>query len=127
MDMASRYERSLDDGSQSGDLHRHETTKREPTNPRTHEPTNPRNHETTTRRKLEARFPIHATRCEDSMFMIYPIVSDYLYFLIHRRFGRFITVHRAFGPGLLERVYTAAVRLELEAEGIAFEKEKRCP
>jgi GxxExxY protein len=61
------------------------------------------------------------------MLRIQTSLSDELEDLIHRTIGCCITVHRALGPGLLERVYTAAVRLELEAEGIAFEKEKRYP
>jgi len=47
--------------------------------------------------------------------------------LIHRTIGCCITVHRALGPGLLERVYATAVCLELQAQCIAFEKEKRYP
>jgi GxxExxY protein len=61
------------------------------------------------------------------MLRIQTSLSDELEDLIHRTIGCCITVHRALGPGLLERVYTAAVRLELEAEGIAFKKEKRYP
>ena len=61
------------------------------------------------------------------MLRIQTSLSDELEDLIHRTIGCCITVHRALGPGLLERVYTAAVRLELEAEGIAFEKETRYP
>jgi len=47
--------------------------------------------------------------------------------LVHRTIGCCISVHRALGPGLLERVYAGAVRLELQAEGITFEQEKRYP
>lgn len=47
--------------------------------------------------------------------------------LIHRTIGCCITVHRVLGPGLRERVYTAAVRIELASAGIPFEAEKRYP
>jgi GxxExxY protein len=54
-------------------------------------------------------------------------LSDELEELIHRTIGCCIAVHRALGPGLRERVYTGAIGLEMQAEGIAFEREKRYP
>jgi GxxExxY protein len=45
--------------------------------------------------------------------------------LMHDTIGCCITVHRALGPGLLERIYSRAVSLELTAVGIPFEREKR--
>jgi GxxExxY protein len=47
--------------------------------------------------------------------------------LIHKTIGCCIAVHRALGPGLLERIYTRSVCLELAAETIPFETEKRYP
>ena len=38
-----------------------------------------------------------------------------------------IAVHRELGPGLLESIYSKAVRLELSAAGIKFEYEKQIP
>lgn len=35
-----------------------------------------------------------------------------------------ITVHKALGPGFLESVYESALCLELQAQGIAFERQK---
>jgi len=54
-------------------------------------------------------------------------LSDELEELVHKTIGCCITVHRTLGPGLRERIYTAAVRLELAAERISFESEKRYP
>src|SRR5205823_13884929 len=45
--------------------------------------------------------------------------------LIHRVIGCCIAVHRALGPGLLERMYAKALCLELAAQGIPFEREER--
>lgn len=47
--------------------------------------------------------------------------------LVHRTIGCCITVHRELGPGLLESICSRAVCLELEANGISFEREKRIP
>jgi GxxExxY protein len=52
-------------------------------------------------------------------------LSDELEDLIHRTIGCCIEVHRALGPGLRERIDTRAVCLELSAEGISFDTEKR--
>jgi len=54
-------------------------------------------------------------------------LSDELESLIHRVIGCCITVHKELGPGLLERIYAKVVCMELGAEGIAFEREKRYP
>jgi GxxExxY protein len=54
-------------------------------------------------------------------------LSDELEDLIHRTIGCCITVHRTLGPGLLERIYSRAICLELEAANIAFEIEKAYP
>ena len=47
--------------------------------------------------------------------------------LVHRTIGCCIQVHRALGVGLLESIYSKAVRLELTAAGIPFEHEKQIP
>jgi GxxExxY protein len=47
--------------------------------------------------------------------------------LITRTIGCCIEVHRALGPGLLESIYSQAVCIELEANGIPFDHEKRYP
>jgi GxxExxY protein len=54
-------------------------------------------------------------------------LSEELEKLVHETIGCCITVHRALGPGLLEGVYSRAVAVELRANGIAFEREKRYP
>jgi len=41
--------------------------------------------------------------------------------------GCFIVVHRALGPGLLERIYHRAVRCELQVSNIPFECERPYP
>ena len=41
--------------------------------------------------------------------------------------GLAIEVHRILGPGLLEQTYVAALRIELEAAGIAYAHEVRVP
>ena len=46
---------------------------------------------------------------------------------MHDTIGCCIAVHRALGPGLLERIYCRAVCVELTAAGITFEREKRDP
>ena len=61
------------------------------------------------------------------MLRIESRLPDDLEELIHRTIGCCITVHRSLGSGLRERVYAAALRLELAAGGIPFEAEKRCP
>jgi GxxExxY protein len=43
--------------------------------------------------------------------------------LMHDTIGCCINVHRGLGPGLFERIYSRALCLELEAAGIAFERE----
>ena len=45
--------------------------------------------------------------------------------LIRDTIGCCISVHRALGPGLFERIYSRALGLEFKAAGIAFEREKR--
>ena len=60
-----------------------------------------------------------------AMLKIHDRLSDEVEALVHKTIGCCITVHRTLGPGLLERIYTAALRLELTAEGIPFESEKR--
>jgi len=47
--------------------------------------------------------------------------------LMHDTIGCCIEVHRTLGPGLLEKIYSRAVCVELAAAGIAFEREKRYP
>jgi GxxExxY protein len=54
-------------------------------------------------------------------------LSDELEALIHTTIGCCITVHRALGPGLLERMYLRAVCIELAANQIRFEREKHYP
>jgi GxxExxY protein len=58
------------------------------------------------------------------MLRVSSSLSEELEDVIHRTIGCCITVHRALGPGLLERIYSRAVCLELEAAGIRFEAEK---
>ena len=47
--------------------------------------------------------------------------------LMHDTIGCCIEVHRTLGPGLLEKIYSRAICVELTAAGIAFEREKRYP
>ncbi len=47
--------------------------------------------------------------------------------LAHRLIGAAIEVHKAFGPGMLEQAYEAALACELSLEGIAFERQKVIP
>jgi GxxExxY protein len=53
--------------------------------------------------------------------------SDELESLVHRIIGCGIAVHRALGPGLLESIYSRAIRLELAAARLSFEHEKQIP
>jgi GxxExxY protein len=43
----------------------------------------------------------------------------------HRVIGCGITVHRILGPGFKERIYQRAFCLELEEQGLSYEREKR--
>jgi GxxExxY protein len=43
----------------------------------------------------------------------------------HRVIGVGITVHRILGPGFKERIYQRAFCLELEEQGLSYEREKR--
>jgi len=52
-------------------------------------------------------------------------LSDDIEQLVHRIIGCCIDVHRAMGPGLLERIYQRAVAIEFTEAGIPFELEKR--
>ena len=45
--------------------------------------------------------------------------------LTKRIIGAAIAVHRFLGPGLLERVYLNALAIELDRNGITFERERR--
>src|SRR5215472_3258354 len=45
--------------------------------------------------------------------------------LIHNVIGCCIAVHRELGPGFSEKVYVRAICLELAANGLPFEQEKR--
>jgi len=44
--------------------------------------------------------------------------------LVEKILGCAFTVHRALGPGFLETIYQKALCLELEAQGLPFEREK---
>ncbi len=52
---------------------------------------------------------------------LHPEVED----CAHRVIGCLLTVHQILGPGYKEIVYKRAVCLELEAQGISFECEKK--
>ncbi|HWK09892.1 MAG TPA: GxxExxY protein [Vicinamibacterales bacterium] len=54
-------------------------------------------------------------------------LDDDLERLIHRVIGCCIQVHKELGPGLLEVIYQRAVAYELQAVGIACEREKHYP
>jgi GxxExxY protein len=45
--------------------------------------------------------------------------------IVTKAIGCGIAVHRELGPGFKERIYHTAYRLELEAQGISFESDKR--
>ena len=47
--------------------------------------------------------------------------------LIRKVIGAAINVHRELGPGFLESVYEEALAVELERQGIRFEKQKVIP
>jgi GxxExxY protein len=66
-------------------------------------------------------------RKEEAMLRVPTSVPEEDEALIHRTIGCCIAVHRALGPGMRERIYTRAVCLELAAESIPFETEKRFP
>jgi GxxExxY protein len=51
-------------------------------------------------------------------------LTDELEALIYKTIGCCIEVHRALGPGLLEKIYSRAVCIELGVAGISFEVEK---
>ena len=55
---------------------------------------------------------------------MYQQVPDDVNELAHRVVDAAFAVHRELGPGFLESIYDRALRLELEARGIAFECEK---
>src|SRR2546422_9419843 len=44
--------------------------------------------------------------------------------LLQRIIGCALQVHRQLGPGFLERIYTEALCIELEVQGIPFERER---
>ena len=44
--------------------------------------------------------------------------------LVEKILGCALAVHRELGPGFLESIYQRALCLELEAQGLAFEREK---
>lgn len=44
--------------------------------------------------------------------------------LVERTIGCCIRVHRALGPGLLERIYCRAIAIELDMAGLPFERER---
>lgn len=43
---------------------------------------------------------------------------------LHRTIGCAIAVHRELGPGFLESIYRKAMYLELDARGLAYERER---
>jgi GxxExxY protein len=61
------------------------------------------------------------------MLRIQTPLSNGLEALIHDVIGCCITVHRATGPGLVEKIYLRATRRELQNMGIPFESEKTIP
>ena len=61
------------------------------------------------------------------MWRILSPLSEELEALVHKTIGNCITVHRALGPGLLESIYSRAICIELEINGIPFEREKDIP
>jgi GxxExxY protein len=44
--------------------------------------------------------------------------------IIRRTIGCAIEVHRNLGPGYLESIYSQAMEIELQADGLAFERER---
>lgn len=44
--------------------------------------------------------------------------------IIERIIGCAIAVHRALGPGFLERIYVRALCAELDAAGLSYERER---
>lgn len=44
--------------------------------------------------------------------------------VIRRTIGCGIEVHRHLGPGYLESIYSRAMEIELQAQGLAFERER---
>src|SRR5437867_4030540 len=54
-------------------------------------------------------------------------LSDELEDLIHRIIGCCITVHRSLGPGLLESIYSRAVSIEFDVQGVRYERGKLLP
>ena len=52
-------------------------------------------------------------------------LSDELEAIIHRIIGCAIEVHRQLGPGLLEGVYEDAMTVELELQGLSFNRQHR--
>ena len=59
------------------------------------------------------------------MLRIESPLPDYVEQLMHDTIGCCIAVHRERGPGLLEKIYSRAVCVELASAGIRFEREKR--
>jgi GxxExxY protein len=52
-------------------------------------------------------------------------LSDQVEQLVTETIGCCIRVHRELGPGLLERIYSRALCIELAASGLTFDREKR--
>jgi GxxExxY protein len=61
------------------------------------------------------------------MLRIHSPLPDDLESLITEVIGLCINVHKELGPGLNERVYGRACRVELEARGISYEAEYPVP
>ncbi len=57
------------------------------------------------------------------MLRIHSVLSDEVERLVHRIIGSGLTVHRELGPGFLEAVYQRSLYLELQAQGLQFERE----
>ena len=53
--------------------------------------------------------------------------SDELDAVVRLTLGAAIEVHRCLGPGFVESVYEAAMCIELERRGIAYEQQVRAP
>src|SRR5947209_6430085 len=86
-----------------------------------------RSHEGTknTRPRKTRRKTKHTKKKGPIMLNIPSPLPDDVEQLMHDTIGCCITVHRALGPGLLERIYSRGVCVELTAAGIPFEREKR--